>query len=205
LDVELRKQDLAKLAVLIGIVTALTVFSQYKVTTAEVPSGVAPLPADVRDKVSVTGFDGDAKTQVINIESYVMPTPDTISTWDPTTGITIAHTNVASSGCQSVFTDNLDVNFTITNELSAQVQGALNISVYDDKTGGLLDSRVLMLTYVPGKPTYAAAKFSLLTQEQQPVFLVKATFPTGDEATSAVTKKVSLIEFILIRAGLLQS
>ncbi len=203
-DTVLNKGELAKLVTLLAIVTILTVFSQYKITMAAVPSGFATLPADAQNKVSVTSFDGQAQTEETNIESYVMPVPDTVSTWNATTGVTIAHTNVASSGCQSVFTDNIDVNFTVTNDLTAPVSGAINITVYNDKSGELLESKVLMFTYTPGQPAFAAAKFSLSTQEIQPVFLVKVTFPTGQDAASVTsTKQVSLLEFLLMRAGLL--
>jgi hypothetical protein len=133
-----------------------------------------------------------------------MPTPDTMSSWDAATGVTIAHSNVASAGCQNVFTDNIEVNFTVTNELTAPVRGAINMSVCNSKTGVLMDYKVLMLTFTPGQPEFAAAKFSLTTQDLQPIFLVKVTFPTGQDAASVTsTKPVSLLEFLLMRAGLL--
>jgi hypothetical protein len=199
----LKKGEAAKLVTLIAIVTTLTLFSQYKITMAAVPVGFGTLPADARDKVEVTAFNGGVKTVVLNQESYVLPTPDKVSNWDANTGVAITHSNVASAGCQNVFTDNIDVNFTVTNTLSAPVRGAINITVYND-AGKLLDNDVLMLTYTPGQPAYAAAKFSLTTAELQPVFTVKVTFPTGQDAASVTaTKQVSLLEFLLMRAGLL--
>ena len=204
MKVEMRRQDVVKLSVLIALVMVLTFFSDYKVTMSTIPSGFATLPDSVRDEVSVTSFNGQAKTAVTNIESYVMPVPDTFSTWDAETGITLAHTNVASSGCQSVFTDNIDVNLTVTNGLSEAARGAINISIYNQKTGDLLDSKVLMLSFMPGQAAYAAARFSLSTQEIQPIFLVKANFPEGQGTVSANTKQVSLLEFLLMQAGILQ-
>lgn len=152
----------------------------------------------------MTGFGGAVKTQITNIESYVQSVPDTFSNWNASAGVSITHTNVATTGCQSVFSDNIEVNFTVTNQLAAPVKGAINISVYNQRTGDLLDSKVLMLAYFPGNATYAYAKFSLVTQELQPTFLVKVNFPTGTDSTTSSTKQVSLLEFLLMQVGVLQ-
>jgi hypothetical protein len=204
MNIALNKGELAKLVTLLAIVTTLTVFSQYKISMAVVPVGFATIPADLLDKVSVTSFNGNVQTAVTNSESYVMSVPDTISSWDAATGVTVSHSNVASAGCANVFTDNINVNFTVTNELIASVRGAINISVYNSKTGVFMDDKVLMLTFTVGQPAFAAAKFSLTTADLQPIFLVKVTFPTGQDAESVTsTKQVSLFEFLLMRAGIL--
>ena len=199
----MRRQDLAKLVTMIALVTILTVFSQYKVTLASSPTGYSALPDSARGKVTVTSFNGAAKTQVTNAESYVQTAPDTVSSWDAEKGVTISHTNVAATGCESIFTDNINLNFTIANRLASPAQGALNVSVYNDKTGALMDSRLVMLSFVPGQDTYASFKFGLLTGEIQPIFRVTATFPSGMAAVPVTTKQVSLLEFLLMQAGIL--
>ena len=189
------------------IVLALSFLFEYKVD-ASAASVSSALPASMVDKVQVSSFEGAIQIEMGAGEGMGNRlTPTLTEAWNATNGVIIMPQGVTTTGCSSVSSYTVGVSFNVSNELPEPMDVAATVSVFDNKTGRLLDAQSLQLSLTPGKTVPVQASFTIASGDTTPVFLAKVTFPTAEDASNvpAASRQVPLFEFLLMRAGLLRS
>lgn len=111
------------------------------------------------------------------------------------------------SGCESDFKKTVEISFTTVNDLSVEVKGTANVTVYDTVTGVSFGSHLLAMDFKPGVTVSASTSFYVATPEATPTLLVKISFPGADQLGSgdAATTSISLLDYLLMKAGMLSA
>lgn len=203
---EKRAKHFAKPVIFLALLVVLIALTKVKIPYEAQATGFVPLPDKYRDNVSVD-FVGGAVQTIFSTDEH----GDTenfktqYTTWKVTDGVAIQPQTSNVQACSTEYTNNLDVNFTISNNLIQPTRGTVRVAVYDYKTRQLLSSRLFLSNFEPTKATSGVAKFNILSVTYDPTFLVKVTLPTADELTyvPAEVKYLSPIQYVLVLLGLL--
>lgn len=197
-----------KPAAFLTVVALLAVFSQVSVTYT-MTQVFFPLPDTARGRVMVTAINGASMTAPGNSLSEDGSTeaePITFLTSNLTNNEAFIQSNAPQvMGCNTEFMYDVNISFTAANELIQETKGTANVTVYNSDNGGSLASQLITLDFKPGVPTTATVSFNLHTPEADPIFLVRVSFPAGDQLTVNTTMHLRLFEYILLRGGLLDS
>ncbi len=201
----LRLGGMAKLVAFITVIGLLLVFSRFTVAYTPLPNGIVPLSDSARANVVVSSING-------GVQSIDDPTADGdgtpqlvgVDTWSPSSDTVVVSPQVSSTGCTSQYQTSMSVSFTLSNRLSGDTKGAVNVSVFDYNNGLKLATDILSLSFKPGQDTSGTAAFNIISSTPDPVFLVTITFPTAAELSNGTPlQHVSLYQYFLYRAGVL--
>jgi hypothetical protein len=134
--------------------------------------------------------------------------PLTFDTWNMSTNSIVVEPRMSESpGCATIFTTVITMDIGVANALDHEVKGAMNVTVTDNSNGMLLASRLFAIDFKPGQPYSVETTFVIVTDQVNPVLLLKAAFPTSSELQSAPATiiHVPLFEYLLMKAGILSS
>jgi hypothetical protein len=196
---------LAKPMAFIAIVVLLLFLSKVTVAYTPMPKGAAPLSSDARDKIVVSSINGGVQS-VFDEATGGDTAPDLVGvdTWTPSSNTIIVSPEMSASGCTTQYTTSMDIAFTTANQLSAEVKGAVNVTVFDDYSGQKLATDIVTLDFKPGQPASGVANFIITVDEASPLFLVQITFPTSADLAGGLAKQqMPLFEYLLYQAGIL--
>jgi hypothetical protein len=199
-----RVRRLLKPAAFVAVIVLLVFLSKFPVTFQSVAKGAQAIPDEDRDKVVVSAINGGVQT--IWDESTggdSEPLLVGVQTWSPGTNQLILSPDVSASGCDTAYTSVLDVSFTTSNRLSAVTQGAINVTVFNNKNDVKLETVIVPMTYQPNENTKGVAHFKLVVpNDLSPAFLVVISWPTAKDLNTAVTvKQVPLFQYLLYLVG----
>jgi hypothetical protein len=201
-----RARNLLKPAAFVAVIFLLVFLSRVSVAYTPLPKGAVALPDDVKDQVVVSSINGGVQTvydfstggdtdaQLVGVE-----------TWSPSSNTLIVSPQVSTSGCQTEFKTSVAVSFTTLNQLSAEAKGAVNVTVFNNRDGIKLGTYIVPMDFKPGVAASGSAHFDLtVTDDSNPMFLVKITFPSAADLANGITKEqVPLFEYLLYQAGVL--
>lgn len=201
-----RVERFAKPVIFVALVLLLIALTKIKIPYEAQATGLVPLPDQYRDNLSVDSVGGAVAT-ILSYDEH----GDTeqfkalYKSWKVSDGVAIQAQMVNIQACSTSYTNNLDVNFTISNNLVKPTRGTVEVAVYDYNSRTLLSSRFMVLNFEPGKAASGVAKFSILTVIFDAIFLVKVTFPTANQLSyiPSEVKYLSPIQYVLVLLGLL--
>jgi hypothetical protein len=199
-------RSLAKVGVFIAVILMLCVITKVTIAYQAAPAGLVPLPDHSRDKVTVVSIAG--MMQMINSlssEEEDFPTSVTVRTWNLSNGETYMQPMTSKAiGCENSYSNQLNVKVETANQLAQGEKAAVNVTVFESADGRVLATQLLILDLKPGEHSYLNARFDIMTEESDPVFLVRVSFPTQAElnASPLPTRQVPLFEYILIKLGI---
>jgi hypothetical protein len=197
---------LVKPGVFLAVVFLLLFFSKITVAYQAVPTGLVPLPDNAKDKVTVVSIGGMLQMiRSYDPEEEDFPTAVTVKTWNLTNGQAFLQPLTSDSiGCENVYSNSLIVNVETANELTQTEKATVNVTVFESASGRWIATQLLVLQLEPGVHSYTAAKFTVMTDEPDPIFLVKVTFPTQAELNAPLpTTQLPLFEYVLVKLGIM--
>jgi hypothetical protein len=198
-----------KPAAFLAVIALLLVFSQVTVTYTTTKTYL-PLPDTATGRIMVTAINGASMTAPGNSLSEDGGTeaePITFQTSNLTNNEALMQSDAAQVvGCNTEFRYNVNISFTTANALGEDTKGTANITVYNSNNGKLLGTQLVALNFKPGVPNTSTVPFNLASPEADPIFLVRISFPTGDQlGPVTTTMHLRLFEYLLLRGGLLDS
>jgi hypothetical protein len=192
--------------VFIVLIVVLIALTKIKIPYQTEAAGYVPLPDQDRDKVSVD-FVGGAVQTIFAADDHgdTQEFKTQYKTWKVTEGVAIQPETSNVQGCSSEYTNNLNVNFTISNSLIQSTRGTVEVAVYDYQTRNLLEKQLMTLDFKPNQDASGLARFNILSFTFDPTFLVKVSFPSPAELSyvHAQVKYLPLIQYVLVLLGLL--
>ncbi len=200
-----RIKRLAKPVAFVAVIFLLLLLTRFTVAYDPLPKGAAPLPSDLRGEVVVTAIDGGVQT-VTDPSTAGDSAPELVGvdTWQPSSNTIVVSPQVSSSGCESQYETTMGVTFSTANQLPYAVKGSVNVTVFDDRNGLKLATDILTLDFKPGQTASGVANFDIMGTDPNPIYLITVTFPTAaDLSTGIPQQRVSLLEYILYRTGVL--
>jgi hypothetical protein len=196
----------AKLEAFLAIVILLVLLSKITVSYELTPAHPPALPSYALGHVTVTSMNGESQMQTPSEGDPSPPSYPLASSQVNSTANEVLMTSMATqAGCDTDFESTVQISFTISNTLSNDEGGTVNITVFDNGNGELLASQLVVLDFRSWVPVSGNATFNIVVPESNPVFLVRLTFPTAEELSPvrATTVQVPLFEYLLTKAGLL--
>jgi|YelNatPaOPRAMG01_1025707.scaffolds.fasta_scaffold36112_3 hypothetical protein len=190
----------------VALLVLAVVLSKYMVTFDLPAMGYVPLSDSAREKVSVDFVNGAVSTILSSDEHGDVEQFKTEYTqWKVTNGVIVQPQTSNVQGCSTEYVNNLEVNFSISNQLTFPERGTVNVTVFDNRNGAKLATKLFIMDFKPGTMTSGVAKFTIFSNEFDPLFLVKVTFPTSDELsfTPATSRQVPLLEYVLMKLGII--
>lgn len=203
---ERRVKRFAKLVIFVTLLLLVVALTKVEIPYQVQAAGLIPLPDKYMDAVSIDFIGGAVSTIFSSGEHGEEEQFKTdYQMWKVTDGVALQPQTSNVQGCTTEYTNNMVVNFTISNSLMEPTVGTVRVAVYDYESRTLLSNRYLVLNFEPRNATYGTAKFSILSFVFDPIFLVQVTFPTSDELVylPAEVKQLSPLEYVLVLLGFL--
>lgn len=190
------------------VISLLLVFCKITVPYTSFPKDAVPLSEGAKDKVTVVGIAGMLSLgydQQMGEDTSNVQSPINVATWNMTGNqVYMQPLTTLSIGCENDYRSTLSVRIDTDNELTYEEMGTVNISVFDPEGQQLYATKLLILDFQPGTAVSAAANFSIVTLDANPVFLVRVSFPTATDldVASSTANHVPLFEYLMIKLGI---
>jgi len=199
---------LVKPACFLLVISLLLFFSEFTVAYTSFPTDAIALPQGARDKITIVAIAGMMQVsynQQMGEDAANVQSPINVASWNMTDNqVFMQPLTTLSIGCENSYRSLLGVRVDTDNQLGSEERGMVNISVFDQTGKQLYDSKLLNMDFVPGSRASASANFSIVTLDANPVFLVRVSFPTDQDLTTASSAltHVTLFQYVLMKLGL---
>jgi hypothetical protein len=196
-------RGLLKASLFIALLLVLTVLSKCTVAYAPMPTGLAPLSDGNRDLMTVGMLNGRNEAISDDTHGDNVQLQSEMNIFNLAEGtVLLQPQNSAVAGCSTVYTNKLEVNFTISNSLTGPAEGTVNVSVTDYKLNVLLETKLLDLSFEPRVDLSRLVTFQIASIDDSPSYLVTVSFPTAEQLRVPMgVRQVPLFEYLLSQLG----
>jgi hypothetical protein len=186
------------------LVVALLVFvCKYDVAYTPIPVGLAPLRDSARGEMSVDSVNSVAQAIYDDGHGEVQQLKTEMELWNMSEGTALIQPRTFDvSGCSTMYSNSLEIKYSVSNKLVSAEHGTLAVSVTDNKNGQLLKTVLIPTDFRPWVIVSGSAKFEITSIDYEPIYLIKVFFPTAAQLNASLdVVHLPLFRYILSRVG----